>query len=655
MSRPRFLVAAIAVALCSSAQAAGSDFSKLVVFGDSLSDAGNISLATNPAIQPPLKFTTNPGQVTVQNLGDDLGLSVGPSLAGGTDYAWGGSGVVNNVPGAPAAVPTITSQVNGYLASSSVDSHALYSIWGGANDIFYHATAAGAQAVAAQLIAANTAGLPPAVADAVAAQIRAQVAAGAGVAALETPDQAQANVGRAAQQEIKLIGQLQGAGVKNLLVFNLPDIGKTPQAAAQGASAAASLSGLSTLFNAQLNSGLGQAGHGIIPINTYALFNEVIANPSAYGFANVTTPACGAGSSSVACGPAGSGLPYTYAAGTDQSYLFADGVHPTTGGHALLGQYVASVLTAPEQISLLSEAPLAASAAQRRAIGNQMMADQVGSDTRAFVNIDYASQRFDSTGSSPRTKSDNVNLTLGADVRANDNVSAGVALGLGQHQADFSGGGGYKLHEISGLGYVTYHAGGGYAGVYGNVGQSNYTDINRRIALGAAQRSETGKTDGSHLGAGVNGGWWFGGESLRTGPFANLDWERIRIQGYQENGDDSTSMYFDKQERMAAIATVGWRLQGHFRVNEAVLTPYAEVSWNHDSKADPARVSAGLTSMNGSFTATGFVPDKSWGVADIGIAATLTPHVMSWFGYSGRFSNNSQRYNSLNVGLKIGF
>jgi outer membrane lipase/esterase len=655
MPRLRCLVTAIAGALCLSTQAAATDFSKVVVFGDSLSDSGNISLATNPAVQPPLKFTTNPGHVTVQNVAGDLGLSLSPSLAGGTDYAWGGAGVLNNSPGTPSLVPTLTSQVGSYLTSSSVDRNALYSIWGGANDIFYHATAAGAQAVAQQLIAANTAGLPPAVAQAVAAQINQQVAAGAGVTALETSAQAQANVAAAAQQEVKLIGQLQAAGVKNLLVFNLPNIGLTPSASEQSASAAASLAGLSQIYNAQLNSGLAQMGKGIVPINTYSLLSEVIARPQAYGFSNVSAPACGVGSSSVACGPAGSGLPYSYAAGTDQSYLFADGVHPTTAGHALLSQYVVSVLSAPQTISLLGEAPLASSNAQNKAIRNQMMADDLGSDTRAFVNVDYARQTFDASDSSPKTHSDNVNLTVGADVRASDHVSAGIALGIGQHNADFSGGGGYKLQDISGLGYLFYHAGGGYVGGYSSFGQSNFTDIDRSLTLGTAHRTESGKTGGSHVGAGLTGGWWFGSESLKTGPFATLDWQRIRIDSYTENGNDSSAMWFGRQQRLAAVATLGWRLQGHWQVGEAMLTPYAEVSWNHDSKADPREVTTGLNSMNGSFALTGYTPDKTWAMADIGIAAQLSPHVTSWFGYSGRFSDNSQSYDSVNLGLKIGF
>ena len=144
MLRTRVLAGAIAAGLLVSASAAAGQFSQLVVFGDSLSDNGNISLATQPALQPPLRFTTNPGLVGIEHVADHLGLTLAPSLTGGTDYAWGGAGINTNSPGTPAAVPTLTAQVDAYLAGGNVDGRALYSIWGGANDIFYHATAAGA-------------------------------------------------------------------------------------------------------------------------------------------------------------------------------------------------------------------------------------------------------------------------------------------------------------------------------------------------------------------------------------------------------------------------------------------------------------------------------------------------------------------------------
>jgi len=677
MPRTTHLAGAIVAALLFSTSAFAQDFSKVVTFGDSLSDAGNISLATNPSIQPPLEFTTNPGAVAVQNVASHYGYSLTASLAGGTDYAWGGAGVLTNSPGTPSGVPTITSQVDAYLAAgNSVDSHALYTMWGGANDIFYAATAAGAAAVVPQLvqqtiqgevtqaiannlipnnpaaIAAFTAQITPTVTQ----QVEAAVAAQAGVASLQTASQAQTSVAVAAQQEVKLIGQLQAAGVKNILVFNLPNIGLTPDATEQGASAAASLTGLSLIYNGILNNGLGQLGKGIIPINAYGLLSEAIANPTAFGFTNVTTPACGVGSSSVQCGPQGSGLPYTYAPGTNQTYLFADGVHPTTAADVMLSQYVVSVLNAPGAISMLGESALSAATAQTRAIRNQMMADSFDSDTRVFATIDYDNQTFDASSSSPKTTSNNVNLTVGADVRANDNISAGMALGLGHQNADYSGGGGYKLQDITGLGYITYHQGGGYIGAYADFGQSNFSDIDRTIQLGALTRGETGSADGSHLGGGFTGGWWFNfADNLRTGPFANVEWQTIKIDGYNESGDDSTAMSFGSQQRNALISTLGWRIQGSWQVHDALLSPYVQLGWNHDSKANPTEISAGLNSMNGTFELAGFAPDKTWGTADVGLTAKFGPNITSWIGYSGRFDDNSQKYNSLNLGVKIGF
>jgi outer membrane lipase/esterase len=680
MVQPRKIAGAVALALglIGTAQATGnpnSTFSGVIVFGDSLSDAGNISLATNPSIQPPLEFTTNPGAVVVQNVAKALGYSLTASLAGGSDYAWGGAGIFNNTPGTPAVVPTITTQVTDYLATNKVKANALYTMWGGANDIFYAATAAGAaaavpaliqQTIQAEVTQAIQGGLIPNSPTAIAAfeaqitptvtqQVEAAVAAQAGVASLQTQAQAEASIVAAAQQEVKLLGALQGAGAKNILVFNLPNIGLTPDATEEGPTAAAALTSLSVVFNAQLNAGLGQLGKGIIPVNTYALLNQVIANPGRYGFSNVTTPACGVGSSSVECGPQGSGLPYTYAPGTNSSYLFADGVHPTTAADRMLAQAVLSEIAAPQQISLLQEAPLAAATTQTAAIREQMMADNFGSTTRTFASINYSNQQFDSSAGAPKTTSNNVDLTTGADVKVNDNFSAGVGLGIGEHYADVSGGGGYDLQALTGLGYVTWHSAGAYAGVYGDFGQASYTNINRVFYIGNDRTNENGKTDGSYVGAGIHGGYWFDVASLKTGPFANFEYQDVRINGYNEGGDDATSMWFGRQERDALISTLGWRLQGNWQTQSMTLSPFVELGWNHDSRAATDMVTAGLTTMNGSFEMAGFTPDKNWGDASVGLMAQITPNLQGWVSYYGHFADDAQRYNSLNIGLKLGF
>ncbi|HWG66237.1 MAG TPA: autotransporter outer membrane beta-barrel domain-containing protein, partial [Rhodanobacteraceae bacterium] len=298
MLRPRHLACAVALALASSAAFAQSAppvqasshagmFDNMVVFGDSLGDDGNLSLALQlPQI---VRFTTNPGQTGVENVADYFGMPMTPALAGGTDFAFGGAGLVNNSPGTPSSAPVLPAQLGMYLQATGgqADPNALYAVWGGANDIFYGATSAAAGATAQQLIqqtiqqtvqqaiagnvipndptaiAAYTAQITPVVTQ----QVTAQVEAAAGVTSLMTPDQVQANIQQAAATELGMIDQLGKAGARYVMVFNLPNIGATPEAMAQGATASAQLTGLTLTFNNTLNTGLAKAGVNIIPVN----------------------------------------------------------------------------------------------------------------------------------------------------------------------------------------------------------------------------------------------------------------------------------------------------------------------------------------------------------------------------------------------------
>lgn len=597
--RIRHLAGAIGAALLFSAGAHADGYQQVVSFGDSLSDNGNVSiLSQSPVIT---RFTTNPGTVAVENIAKYFNLTLTPSLQGGTDYAFGGARAAIANP-----VPATSAQIQQYLTANGgkANPNALYTMWIGANDL---------------------------------------------LAAVQNPATAQVTVATAASNEVAQIKALQAAGAKTIVVFNLPDVGKTPAALSQGAAASAGLTQLAQVYNGILSGGLASSQRGIVPIDTYSLLNEVIANPTAYGFSNVTTPACTT-ASSISCSP--NTLRDPNAANT---YLFADGIHPTTAAHALLGQYAVSVIEAPKKISVLGEAGLATSAAHTRALRNQMLADNFGADSRVFASVEYGQQKYKSQTNSPKTDSDNVNLTVGADAKVGENFNVGGALGIAQTNADFQGGGGYKMQDIAGSLYAFYHQGGGYVGAYTSFGQLSFTNIDRRIDLGAARRTETGKTDGSHVGAGLTGGWWFGNETLKTGPFVTVEFEQLRVFGYTEYGATSTAMQFGKQTRNARIETAGWRVQGSWQSGSTTLHPFAEIAYNHDGRADKRFVTAGLTNMAGRFSVQGFTPDKSWATADLGIAADFSQRWSGWASYSGRFADDTQRYNSLNLGVKMAF
>jgi outer membrane lipase/esterase len=655
----RALVATTALAgglmLAGMAQAAPvpSPFSSETVFGDSLSDAGNIALASGSPV--PLRFTTNPGLTAVEDLGAYYGIQPTASLAGGTDFAWGGAGVNTNAPGTPAGVPTITTQITGYLAANpKVSGSTLFSVFGGANDIFYHATAAAAYDAAAGLVAADTAGLPPAIAAAVTAQIDAEVAQAAGVTTLESPTDAATAVGAAASQEITLIGGLQKAGAHYILVFNLPDIGKTPEAAAEDAAspgAAAALTQLSQGFNTTLNGGLATLKVGIIPVNTYALLDEVLANPSAYGFVNATTPACTT-ASSINCTPA-----TLVTANAASTYVFADGVHPTTAMHALFAQYVEAEITAPAQVSLLGEAPLAGLEAERGAVSRELLHDDISDQTgvRLFASGGYTHQSYDSERYTAGGHSNDGLITAGVDWRPNLNVSVGAEISGGEASTDLSGQlKGFHTDQVMGSVFGQYLWRGAYVNGAAGFGTLTFHDIQRIFALGADTRVEDGSTSGTTASASVEGGYWFGFHGLHTGPVVGLAYDHVSVDAYGEKSGDSSAMQFEGQTRDALVARAGWRVQGAFPIGAMVLKPFAEAAYNDDADAHLRYVTAGLTTMNGEFSVPGFSPDRTWGSANAGVELTSGPWA-GYVAYQGRFAGRTTDYDTGVVGVSYAF
>ncbi|MHB8947474.1 MAG: SGNH/GDSL hydrolase family protein [Rhodoferax sp.] len=344
------------------------------------------------------KFTTNPGTVWVENLAATVGYDLKPAnLMGGaqssmdlskfgcttcTNYAQGGSrvalqpgignvgttanpvnvafplaGFAGNAAGAPVAANPVllgaaladytvtntflgastlpvTQQIDQHLASTYTTEGKfaatdLVIVLAGANDVFTQAGLAGAKAI--------------------------------------TGDAAGQAVATAASALVAQVARIKAAGAKNILVVGLPDMGVNPYAAANGAATAGALTYFSlNVFNPTLKAGLASSVSGVAYLDPVPLFSAVVAAPGAYGFTKVVdstssasaleSAACGpnviaqhavgdsaASPSSLYCSVANSTLSIVgtlRALFADESYVFADGVHPTTKMHKVLTQYV---------------------------------------------------------------------------------------------------------------------------------------------------------------------------------------------------------------------------------------------------------------------------------------------------------------------------
>lgn len=607
----------------------GQNFSDVVVFGDSLSDSGNAgSLQPLP---PGSSFTTNPDPVWSEIVAETFGASGGNDLAGGPNYAFAGACMSPATPCAFDVAPTVTEQITKYFFKSgeTADPNALYVIWGGANDV--------ADSLGYSL-KNNPTDLPM-------AQRLTQEATLA-----------------AARVNVAQIRRLHDAGARNVVVLNLPDISKSPYAVNLGQVAQGALTQLVTAYNGILDAGIRESEAGIVPINVFALFNEIIENHETYGFTDATGTACGepdaTSAVSIMCGPQNSGLPVTYAPGANQQYLFADRSHSSGAMHATIASMVTSTLAAPVQVSLAGEGGVEMANIHRSAVSAERMTDlgldrSVGS-WRAYVAGRIGRYKLDALPRLGETQADVQVFTLGANHRPASNLWWGAALSFGWYNNDASGA---SLESSSVIGSVhgTWRRGGLYLSGALSAGSTS-VDVKRSITLGSAVRAEKGSTSAGQFGAEFDAGWMLGDPAdLQHGPFLGLAWLDQSIDGFRESGSRSTAMNFSGFDRDSLIARAGYRVTRTLALNRVGLRPYANVAVAKEFKDDPISVTAGSKTMPGRFTLSGFTPPRQWASADLGLVVNLYEKVSVIAGYTGRYGSESRLDHRLNLGLGITF
>ncbi|MEM7794075.1 MAG: SGNH/GDSL hydrolase family protein [Cyanobacteria bacterium P01_C01_bin.118] len=331
-----------------SAATFSSTISKLYVFGDSLSDAGNVFNATTavselppipgvvlPPVSPPsppyFEGRNSNGPVWVEYLADKLNLSLtnstelstlfpgapipspitltpnGPAVSPffngtlsttGVNFAFGGAQTgFQGSTDFGELIPGVLTQVDWFqtdmaLANTMADPDALYVVWAGPND--YWAADPGADLSLLTSTAVNN---------------------------LETA-----------------VEQLYATGARRFLMPNIPDLGQTPRGRISPLETQR-LTSLTLAHNTLLDTAIDELNllpdSQVLSLDTFSLFNQAIDNPADFGFANVTdicllAPTC-QGDEMV-----------------QDSFLFWDDRHPTTAAHLALANSAFTPETVPE-------------------------------------------------------------------------------------------------------------------------------------------------------------------------------------------------------------------------------------------------------------------------------------------------------------------
>ncbi|NHB89875.1 autotransporter outer membrane beta-barrel domain-containing protein [Photorhabdus tasmaniensis] len=609
-----FIFAPGMLALSISAISNAHAYDNLYVFGDSLSDGGNNG-----------RYTVDDINGTESKLYNDfiaqqLGIDLTNSKKGGTNYAAGGATAVASLNNQD----NTHDQVTRYLASHGgyADPNGMYVHWIGGNDV----DAALRNPADAQKIITESA-------MAASSQVHALLKAGAGLVIVPTvPD-----VGMT-PKIMEFVISKGGATSEDLAKIHVavnmyPTIDKDTRlqvihgvfkkigSDVSGGDAkkaeettkrlidgykelSSNASKLVDSYNQLEDIALSQENGNIVRVDVNALLHEVIANPLHYGFLNTIGYACAQGVNASSCRSKDAGFD------ASKSFLFADDFHPTPAAQHMVGEYTVSVINAPYQVMLLTNANNVPVKGALASLDNRL---------QQLRNVGNEQGKLGVFGG--YSGNHNHTLTLGSDYQITDNILLGGMISRYQDnrsidQFRYDGRG----NVLTAYGLWRYYDKGWISGDLHYL-DMKYEDITRGVVLNEWLRREKASTSGHQWGGRITAGWDIPLTStVTTSPVIQYAWDKSYVKGYRESGNHSTAMHFGDQRYDSQVGTLGWRVDTNF----GRFNPYAEVRFNHQFGDKRYQISSAINLTQTSFVSKSQKQDTHWREYTIGTNAVIT-------------------------------
>ena len=635
---------AAACLLAGATTVSAAPYSAIYVFGDSLSDAGQFPDAGGPA-DATRRFTNRVGptylpgsgevigQTAPMLIGQQLGLGLQtPSTSSvlqaagqedGNNWAVGGyttSQIFNSITAVGGSATGLRTR-DGYLISTGgrADPNALYYVNGGGNDFL-------------QVLINPFA--PPAVAT----------------------QQAQAAAGRL----IDSVEALSASGARYIMVSLLPDVGATPNAAALGQifpALPATITGLVGDFNAELVAQLRGIDAEIIPLNNPLLLSEVMADPGIFGFdaTQELSATC------FDCASENTTWGINSATPDPSKLMFNDSVHPTTAVQQIAADYAYSLLNAPVEMSLLPQMGQATLRGHQQQLRNEWTADwgtwQAVGEWRGFLIGGGQHLDIDSQGAGMGSADGNgYSFNLGTSLRLDESWRVGAAVGYYQQQLDAGeANSDYDMDSYMGSVFAQYQQNRFWGDVSLSGGSLDYDNLKRKFYLGQVKRTEQGNTNGDLWAASTRVGYDIAADAdsqWHLSPFLSADYSRVNVDGFSENGAQSTTLNFDDQQRDSRRLGAG--LQGRYQLDRDTAL-FGVYSFQREYDDDATEVRAELVSLPGiDYELEGFTPGHTLNSGTLGVSHQLTQELTLRGGYTYA-KEDDQSLQAISASLSLDF
>ena len=542
---------ALAIA-CVAAPASAQTVTRIVAFGDSYADDGNLwqLLGIPPnAAYPRGRFSDSTN--FVDTMGQLLQVPVDNFAIGG---AFTGNGNING-PGIPGFVteyqsflagggPAAFPRVSGRFSPTDL---LVVSI--GGNDARAYERSLGVNPTPAQ-IQSLLAGVP--------AQAQARV--------VETTTG---------------LNALIGVGARNI-TFLAGDVGRLPEV--NGLAIAQVGSAYATAYNSGMRTQLATyANQGVIVnyLDLNRIGDRVQANLAAYGL--ISAGAC----------------PLACAANPDvaRQYLFyVDQVHLTSRGFEIVGQYAVRQLEAPLQLEAQGEAGLQSA----RTFGNTLLSRLDLSTARMgdgrsglnfFFSGNIASADPGRTLTSLGYDVETTAATAGVEYDLASGFVFGAAGSYTRTDADMATGTGSADVDGWQLGlYAAWEGDGPFVQAFAGIGSLEY-DIRRDAVIDSISATPDGET----MTAGAQAGYLMPVGRFNVGPVIGMRYARAEIDSYTETGDPVLTLNVSEQRLSSLTGSAGLEARGNLGGEGLVVQPFVAAAAEREFDGDARSVRYALT------------------------------------------------------------
>jgi outer membrane lipase/esterase len=513
--------AVASAALLAAAPASAQSVDRIVAFGDSYADDGNLFQLLGiapPAIYGNGRFSDRTN--FVDTMSQLLNVPVDNFAIGG---AFTNNGNING-PGIPGFVTEYQSFLAGGgpaafpRVSGTFDANDLLVISIGGNDARAYrlggGTVAGAPAAAAPRVAEATAGL----------------------------------------------NALVAAGARNI-TFLAGDVGRLPEAI--GTPSAPAGTAFSTAFNTGMQATLaGYADQGVIVnyLDLNRVGDVVAANLSAFNLVS-------AGACPISCVT-------TNPEQLSQFLFYVDRLHLTSAGFAIVGRYAVRQLEAPLTFEAQTDAGVSAASGFGQMMSGRL--DLGGGDTErplSFYIVGTAASHDVSASSTGLAYDyDSFGVTGGGEYDFGAGL-VGVALSYSKPEADsISGTASTHAKAIQIGAYAKFEMGGAFAEGYAGMGWLNY-DVRRTAVIDEIEAD----TDGTSIVAGAEAGYLFPMGGLSLGPVIGVQYAKAKLDGYTESGDPVLTLNVGDQRASELVGYAGVEAEFELDMGGLSVEPFVKL------------------------------------------------------------------------------